>query len=125
VVRLKRGRSSGRLREAETLLRQVLRDHWLLDGRDARRNRYTRNMLAVVLAARWDLAGGIEQMREALASDKRLCEEATVDTGTMTSQLGGTPYAPWIACRRPTRTCRKWKSWRGITRARRTKPAPT
>lgn len=81
--------SSGRLREAETLLRQVLRDQWLLDGRDTTRNRYTRNMLAVVLAARGDLAGGIEQMREALAADKRLCEKATVDTGTMTSQLGG------------------------------------
>jgi tetratricopeptide (TPR) repeat protein len=81
--------SSGRLRQAEALLRQVLRDQWLLDGRDTTRNRYTRNMLAVVLAARGDLSGGIEQMREALAADKRLCEKATVDTGTMTSQLGG------------------------------------
>ena len=81
--------SSGRLREAEMLLRQVLRDQWLLDGRNTTRNRYTRNMLAVVLAARGDLAGGIEQMREALAADKLLCDNATVDTGTMTSQLGG------------------------------------
>ena len=81
--------SSGRLCEAEALLRQVLRDQWLLDGRDTNRNRYTRNMLAVVLAARGDFAAGIEQMREALAADRRIAEKATVDTGTMTSQLGG------------------------------------
>ena len=41
----------------------MLRDQWLLDSRDTTRNRYTRNMLGVVLAARGDFAGGIEHPR--------------------------------------------------------------
>jgi len=81
--------ASGRLRGAEALLRQVLQDQLLLDGRETHRNRYTRNMLAVVLAGRGDFVAGIEQMRECLAADSRLSEKPTVDTGTMSSQLGG------------------------------------
>jgi len=67
----------------------VLRDQWQLDGCDTNRNRYTRNMLALVLARRGDLTGGIREISDALAADRRLCERPTIDTGTMTSQLGG------------------------------------
>ena len=78
----------GRLVEAEQLLRQVLADQLALDGCDTIRNRYTRNMLALVRANRGDLAEGIALMRQALAADPALVHAPTIDTGTMLAQLG-------------------------------------
>ncbi|MDQ2927003.1 MAG: protein kinase, partial [Pseudomonadota bacterium] len=78
----------GRLVEAENLLRQVLADQWALDGCDTIRNRFTRNMLALVRAGRGDLDEGIALMRQTLAAEERLVPTPTVDTGTMVSQLG-------------------------------------
>ena len=78
----------GRLCEAEDLLRQVLSDQWALDGCDTIRNRYTRNMLALVRAQRGDLAEAIELQQQTLAAEARLAPTPTVDTGTMTAQLG-------------------------------------
>ena len=80
--------ATGRLREAEELLRQVLSDQWALDGCDTIRNRYTRNMLALVRAYRGDLAEAIELQQQALAAEARLAPTPTIDTGTMTAQLG-------------------------------------
>ena len=78
----------GRLGEAEDLLRRVLSDQWALDGCDTIRNRYTRNMLAVVRAQRGALAEAIELQQQALDAERRLAPTPTIDTGTMTAQLG-------------------------------------
>jgi tetratricopeptide (TPR) repeat protein len=78
----------GRLGEAEHLLRQVLSDQLALDGCDTIRNRYTRNMLALVRAQRGDLVEAIELQQQTLAAEARLAPTPTVDTGTMTAQLG-------------------------------------
>ena len=79
---------AGRLVEAEALLRAVFVDQWALDGRDTIRNRYTREILATVRASRGDLDEAIVLMRQALAADAALNPTPTIDTGTMTSQLG-------------------------------------
>ena len=77
-----------RLAEAEDLLRHVLADLRALDGRDTIRTRLTCNMLAVVRAKRGAVDEAIALMREAMEAESRLSPVPTVDTGTMTSQLG-------------------------------------